>query len=155
LYKASRDGWARSTFHALCDNKGRTITLVKLPNGRRFGGYTSINWDSTHTAVWDTYSYLFSLDSKRVIRDNVYQSKIYHSSFYGPYFGDSNFYGETSTCNLCQYGGDTASNYHAGIQGADKSGYPVTLDASGNNILTGMKPGKITPSEVEVWLINF
>jgi len=48
-----------------------------------------------------------------------------------------------------------ARNYHAGSQGASGSDYPVTLDAAGNNILTGMKPGDIVVSEVEVWQVLF
>ena len=30
LYRMSRDGIEYSTFHNLCDNKGSTITLIKL-----------------------------------------------------------------------------------------------------------------------------
>ena len=63
LYKATRDGWARSTFHSRCDKKGATIVLVKLPNGRRFGGYASLSWDSSNTWVNDYKSFLFSLDT--------------------------------------------------------------------------------------------
>jgi hypothetical protein len=147
LYKSTRDGWARSTFHARCDNKGATITLVKLPNGRRFGGYASLSWDSSNTWINDYNSYLFSLDNK--LRIPAKNGRIFRSAVHGPYFGDS------SSCNLCQYSGDTARNYHAGSQGASGSDYPVTLDAAGNNILTGMKPGDIVVSEVEVWQVLF
>ena len=36
IYRASRDGWRSSNFHALCDNKGPTVTVVKS------GEYTAI-----------------------------------------------------------------------------------------------------------------
>ena len=44
IYRASRDGWSSSTFHALCDNKGPTVTVVKSGDNI-FGGYTEQSWD--------------------------------------------------------------------------------------------------------------
>ena len=44
LYRASRNGWAACNFHACCDNKGPTVTVVKSGN-YIFGGYTDKNWD--------------------------------------------------------------------------------------------------------------
>ena len=45
LYRASRDGWASSTFHAYCDNKGPTVTVIKSGNNI-FGGCTEQSWQS-------------------------------------------------------------------------------------------------------------
>ena len=44
LYRASSNGWAASSFHSYCDNKGPTVTVVKSGN-YIFGGYTEKNWD--------------------------------------------------------------------------------------------------------------
>ena len=44
LYRASRDGWAASNFHSICDNKGPTVTVMKSGNNI-FGGYTEQSWD--------------------------------------------------------------------------------------------------------------
>ena len=42
-WRASRDGWDSSRFHSLCDEKGPTITIIKV--GKYiFGGYTSLSW---------------------------------------------------------------------------------------------------------------
>ena len=42
-WRASVDGWARSTFHSRCDGKGPTVTIIRV--GKYiFGGYTSISW---------------------------------------------------------------------------------------------------------------
>ena len=42
-WRASRDGWDSSRFHSLCDEKGPTVTIVKV--GKYiFGGYTSLSW---------------------------------------------------------------------------------------------------------------
>ena len=42
-WRVSRDGWDSSRFHSLCDEKGPTITIVKVGQ-YIFGGYTSLSW---------------------------------------------------------------------------------------------------------------
>ena len=39
LFRASREGFAASVFHSKCDNKGTTVTIVKM-GVRIFGGFT-------------------------------------------------------------------------------------------------------------------
>ena len=42
-WRASVDGWASTTFHSLCDNKGPTVTIIRV--GKYiFGGYTGTSW---------------------------------------------------------------------------------------------------------------
>ena len=46
-WRASRDGWNANTFHYLCDEKGPTITIIRV--GKYiFGGYTSLPWPSKY-----------------------------------------------------------------------------------------------------------
>ena len=42
-YRASRDGWRAQDFHRCCDNKGPTVTLVRVGD-YILGGYTDQNW---------------------------------------------------------------------------------------------------------------
>ena len=42
-WRASVDGWAGSTFHSGCDNKGPTVTIIKVGQ-YIFGGYASVSW---------------------------------------------------------------------------------------------------------------
>ena len=42
-YRASRHGYASSTFHSLCDHRGPTVTLVKS-GYYVFGGFTDQQW---------------------------------------------------------------------------------------------------------------
>ena len=42
-WRASRHGWDSNKFHSLCDEKGPTITIVKVEK-YIFGGYTSLSW---------------------------------------------------------------------------------------------------------------
>jgi hypothetical protein len=43
-WRATRDGWAASTFHSKCDNKKPTVTLVKV-GSYIFGGYATKSWE--------------------------------------------------------------------------------------------------------------
>ena len=45
LYRASRDGWSSTTFHARCDERGPTMVVVKSVDCL-FGGFTEQSWDS-------------------------------------------------------------------------------------------------------------
>ena len=54
LYRASRDGWAAADFHARCDYKGPTVTVIK--SGEYiFGGYTEQQWEHTGKHFNPTY----------------------------------------------------------------------------------------------------
>ena len=44
IYRASRDGWAASSFHQRCDLKGPTVTVARSGN-YIFGGYTQAQWE--------------------------------------------------------------------------------------------------------------
>ena len=49
-WRASRDGWDNSRFHSLCEEKGPTVTIVKV--GKYiFGGYTSLSWGTYHSLL--------------------------------------------------------------------------------------------------------
>ena len=43
-WRASVDGWAASTFHSGCDNKGPTVTIIRVGGTYIFGGYTKLSW---------------------------------------------------------------------------------------------------------------
>ena len=98
LYRLSRDGKEYQTFHNLCDNKGKTLTIFKLNDGNILGGYTTQNWDSNTSGIWkqDQYAFLFSLTEKVkcVTNSNSSYNAIYCNSGYGPYFEAIRFYGK-------------------------------------------------------------
>ena len=89
LYRASRDGWLTSDFHRLCDEKGPTVVLVKVSNGRLCGGYCSIGWKDNGGDQHDFKSFLFSLDCFKKYNDSQ-QVHLGHINWYignGPWFG--------------------------------------------------------------------
>ena len=54
-WHAKTDGWAASTFHRQCDNKGPTVTIIKV-NNYIFGGYTDVSWSGKpHLLQHDFY----------------------------------------------------------------------------------------------------
>ena len=64
LYNGKRDGFDISTFHSKCNNKGPTLIVAKLENGRRFGGFASESWEKNSGGKIDNNAFLFSLDNK-------------------------------------------------------------------------------------------
>ena len=88
IYKATPEENTRDDFHRKCDNKGATLTIIETTKGRRFGGYTSVCWDSSSGWKDDKEAFLFSLDNDK--KYDVIQSKndkVYSGSGYGPWFG--------------------------------------------------------------------
>ena len=45
-YRASLHGWLASTFHANCDGKDNTVTIIRKGTNI-FGGYTDIPWSKS------------------------------------------------------------------------------------------------------------
>ena len=46
-WRATRDGWASSTFHSNCDGKSSTLVIVKVVKDSKnliFGGYCTVTW---------------------------------------------------------------------------------------------------------------
>ena len=90
LYKATPEENTRDDFHRKCDNKGATVTIIETTKGRRFGGYTSLSWDSSSGWKNDKEAFLFSLDNDKkydVIQDAVY--KVYSNTGFGQWFGSN------------------------------------------------------------------
>jgi len=93
LYKATRDGFAASEFHRLCDDKGSTLTLITSTEGYVFGGYSILPWDSSREFKDHTEGFLFTLINPHNIPPTIYHhisrqsTSILCNSLYGPSFG--------------------------------------------------------------------
>lgn len=64
LYRGSRDGMTPADFHALCDDQGSTLTLIRAQGtGCVFGGYSNVPWRTYDYTGWGTGSgtFLFSV----------------------------------------------------------------------------------------------
>lgn len=58
LYRSTRDGCRASDFHSHCDNKPRTLTIIKATSGNIFGGFKKL---ITNANEYDKGSFIFSL----------------------------------------------------------------------------------------------
>jgi hypothetical protein len=74
LYRASLHGNTAADFHANCDGKGATITLIKTAQGCIFGGYKDIPWGASPVSSKRTRddSFLFSLVSYNKERSSMW-----------------------------------------------------------------------------------
>ena len=140
LYKATPEENTRDDFHRKCDNKGATVVLIETSKGRRFGGYTSLSWDTSGTWKNDLESFLFSLDNNKkyeVIANATY--KVYSDKNYGPWFGNgASGFGLAYEKNLF-IGNET----HRDNYPSDKA-YSTTVE----NELSGGKTFNISKMEV-------
>ena len=65
LYRMTEDGNSFKTFHDKCDNQYPALFIAKTKEGYKFGGYTSIGWNSkSNNYLTDEKSFLFSLSKK-------------------------------------------------------------------------------------------
>ena len=87
LYQATIDGGECSIFHKKCDNIPNTLTIIKSAGYRRFGGFTSVEWDTSGKFKDDKNSFLFSLDRMRIYNYKNNGKAIYCHKDYGPTFG--------------------------------------------------------------------
>ena len=92
-YRASRDGFDAATFHARCDHKPKTLTIIRTTGGHIFGAYNAVTWDST-TADYkvDPKAFIFSLVNEHatpkripVKAGNKYSTNC--NASYGPIYG--------------------------------------------------------------------
>ena len=94
LYRGSRDGMSGEAFHNKCNNKGPTISLFKNEKGYIFGGYASIDWQSTSSQTYRSApdSFIFTLTNMYNISPTKFPNSntnysIYDNSSNGPAFG--------------------------------------------------------------------
>ena len=92
LFRKSKNGNYSSDFHKFCDNKGPTLSLIKIKNDIIIGGFTPLNWknDKNGKEVYDNsnQTFIFSLKSMKkydLIEPNK-NAAIYNYSEYGPNF---------------------------------------------------------------------
>ncbi|KAJ6248390.1 hypothetical protein M0813_17728 [Anaeramoeba flamelloides] len=119
-FNSRTDGWKCHTFHQKCDQKGKSIILVKLKNKSLFGAFTAVDWDSQSGGKQstDNKSFLFSLISldpnfKQPLKMHIYQNKnceIYCNSSNGPCFGNSGDLDLGYSGNLMNNNSTTRSN---------------------------------------------
>ena len=110
IYKCNENNDTVQKFHAECDGKKNVLVLIETNEGVRFGGFTSVGFNSTSGATLDNNAFLFSIDKKKIYNVKMDQKAIYCGLNYGPvflgggslnniYIGGKHFLKEI--CNTC------------------------------------------------------
>ena len=93
LYRASRDSFISYKFHAKCDGKRNTLTVIKSSNGNIFGGYTEVAWSQNEHFGHDENAFIFSLVNKDnrpiLMKCTNPENAIFCRKGRGPTFGTS------------------------------------------------------------------
>jgi hypothetical protein len=82
LYRGSVHGKRAADFHALCDNKGPTITLVRCAGGNVFGGFNPKSWTSYgsyNSSAEVPSAFVFSLINPKGAQPQKFDVKPGHS----------------------------------------------------------------------------
>jgi hypothetical protein len=145
LYKASCDGDNINAFHKKCDGIKNTLILIITDDyKRKFGGFTSKEWDKSNKYKFDDKAFLFSLDLLEFypILDKFRNKAINcRENFYAPIFGNDLFIFDgffTSKLNK------TEEKYFD---------YSRSKNVEEEYKLTGQK--YFTVTEMEVYKVNF
>ena len=90
LFLASKNAFKGAAFHAQCNGKGPTLTVVLTNKDIVFGAYTKLSWKSDGGYSDDTpkEGFIFSFSTNRKYK--IFQDTghaIYHHPSFGPTFG--------------------------------------------------------------------
>jgi len=150
LYRGSRDGFSASSFHARCDGKGNTLTVIKAQSQPNiFGAYTGESWRGASGTYGTARCWLFCLNPRGSMKPVKLEStssgnNVYHNTSYGPTWGGGHDLhvnsSMRSTSNYC-----SPSNYRTIATGFDS----ISVD---NNTLAGSY--NFTVEEIEVFSVT-
>ena len=70
IYRATIDGFKAIDFHAKCDDKENTVTIIKNNFNYVFGGYTRAKWSSKNGFISDSEAFIFSLRRNGILNDD-------------------------------------------------------------------------------------
>ena len=150
IYRGTRDGMTHDIYHRKCDNKGKTIILMKNEKDNIFGGYASDSWIVEHCKYTNSQnSFLFSLtnmynsEPMKFPIKNADEALFYRNDF-GPLFG--------------KYGNDLGLRKDFSNEGGFCLNFNCTYSDSlgkGNTVFIGdTKSGDFKLKEIEVYKLN-
>ena len=88
IFQSSFNGDSAKKFHQFCDGEPSLILFIETDKGNRFGGFTSIGFNSDGEAKKDFYAFLFSFDLMKVYKNKKGKTAIFCKESSGPCFGD-------------------------------------------------------------------
>ena len=97
LWQGSRDGFTAAKFHANCNNKGPTVTVIKSNYDQIFGGFTSESWGFAGSTAKqgvnkkDPTAFIYSLSKEVKCAEQLNDNSIQDYPGCGPIFGFNGF----------------------------------------------------------------
>ncbi|KAJ5075443.1 pep-cterm sorting domain-containing protein [Anaeramoeba ignava] len=97
-FSTKKDGFTGNKWHSICDNKGKTLIIIKTTDNYIFGGFTQVGFISGSDGdyIKDSNAFIFSLKNpkndlpqKFEIQENREDYAILYDSSEGPRFGDN------------------------------------------------------------------
>ena len=86
LYKATVDSDKAAAFHNKCDSAKSSIVLIQSGKDKRFGGFTSCDWEGNSIDKKDDNAFVFSLDKMKIYDIIPGQDAIGCYQKFGPVF---------------------------------------------------------------------
>ncbi|KAL3787030.1 hypothetical protein HJC23_010647 [Cyclotella cryptica] len=95
IYRGSSDCMTPQDFHAKCNDKGPTITIIETTEGHVVGGYSNVSWASCGSYCEASEAFLFALaqnwnSSSCKMTVTVPATAVYFHPIFGPVFGNGN-----------------------------------------------------------------
>ena len=88
IYSATEDGDACTIFHSKCDGICPILAFVKTKKGKRFGGFTTVPYQSSNSfkGKKDDQAFIFSIDKQKTYEVDKGTNAICCYKNYGPVF---------------------------------------------------------------------
>ena len=86
IYKSSIDGDNIKNFHSNCDGEENILIIIETVKGLKFGGFTSVGFDSSGYELRDDNAFLFSIDKQKIYDIIPGNNAIYCNRKFGPIF---------------------------------------------------------------------
>ena len=91
IYKPTNKNETSDDFHKICDGKENVLVLIKTTDDIKFGGFTSVGFNSSSGYTKDDKAFLFSLDKNKIYNIKKGQDAIYCREEKGLCFYSKNF----------------------------------------------------------------
>ena len=98
IYSSSSDGDSIKTFHNKCDGENFILLIIETTKGYKFGGFTSIGFDSSGFELNDNYAFLFSIDKQKIYEIISGHAAVYCNRRFGPIFCSQNDFNSYNIC---------------------------------------------------------
>ena len=126
IYKCNENNDSSNIFHEKCDGKQDVILFVETTEGIKFGGYSSLSFNSNSKFTKDNKAFIFSLDKEKIYNVRKDRDAIYCYNGYGPCFCGTNKF------NIF-IGGSHFLKQQCNTSGCSNNAYEVNSDYELNN----------------------